>query len=236
MQGPMPSDGRNPGGPARAIPDLRGNVNLPRMKPALPAATVERLPRYLRCIEQLPPSQTTISSKQLALISNLNAAGVRKDLSFLGSFGIRGVGYQVDELSTRIRRALGLTEDRAVVVVGVGNLGSALANYGGFGQRGFRIVGLYDADPAKIGRQVGGIGVRCITTLSEDAKSTEIAVAIIATPASVAQGVATLLAEAGVPSILNFAPAVLTVPDGTHLRQVDLATELQILSFYLAGG
>ncbi len=232
----MPDDGRSPGGPVRVIRGLRGNVNLPRMKPALPAATVERLPRYLRCLEQLAPSQTTISSKQLARISNLNAAGVRKDLSFLGSFGIRGVGYQVDELSARIRRALGLTEDRAVVVVGVGNLGSALANYGGFGQRGFRIVGLYDADPAKIGRRVGGIGVRCISALSEDAKSTEIAVAIIATPASVAQGVATLLAEAGVPSILNFAPAVLTVPDGTHLRQVDLATELQILSFYLSGG
>lgn len=213
-----------------------GSVNLRWMKPALPAATVERLPRYLRCLEQLPPAQPTISSKQLARISNLNAAGVRKDLSFLGSFGIRGVGYNVDELATRIRRALGLTEDRAVVVVGVGNLGSALANYGGFGQRGFRIVGLYDADPAKIGKRVGGISVRCITALSEDAKSGQIAVGIIATPGGVAQGVATLIAEAGIPSILNFAPAVLTVPDGTHLRQVDLATELQILSFYLAGG
>ena len=205
------------------------------MKPDLPAATVERLPRYLRCIEQLPPSRLTISSKDLARLSNLNAAGVRKDLSFLGSFGIRGVGYHVDELAGRIRRALGLTEDRAVVVIGVGNLGSALANYGGFGNRGFRIVGLYDADPAKIGKRVGGIAVRCITMLAEDAESTDIAVGIIATPAGVAQGVATLLSEVGIPSILNFAPAVLTVPEGTHLRQVDLATELQILSFYMSG-
>ena len=205
------------------------------MKPDLPAATVERLPRYLRCIEQLPPSRLTISSKDLARLSNLNAAGVRKDLSFLGSFGIRGVGYHVDELAARIRRALGLTEDRAVVVVGVGNLGSALANYGGFGTRGFRIVGLYDADPAKIGKRVGGIAVRCITMLAEDAESTDIAVGIIATPAGAAQGVATLLSEVGIPSILNFAPAVLTVPEGIHLRQVDLATELQILSFYMSG-
>ncbi len=205
------------------------------MKPDLPAATVERLPRYLRCIEQLPPSRLTISSKDLARLSNLNAAGVRKDLSFLGSFGIRGVGYHVDELAARIRRALGLTEDRAVVVIGVGNLGSALANYGGFGNRGFRIVGLYDADPAKIGKRVAGIAVRCITMLAEDAESTDIAVGIIATPAGAAQGVATLLSEVGIPSILNFAPAVLTVPEGTHLRQVDLATELQILSFYMSG-
>ena len=204
------------------------------MKSALPAATVERLPRYLRCIEQLPPSQVTISSKELARLSNLNAAGVRKDLSFLGSFGMRGVGYDIDELAVRIRRALGLTEDRAVVVVGIGNLGSALANYGGFGNRGFRIVGLYDADPTKVGARVGGIAVRPISSLAQDARETDIAVGIIATPAGVAQQVATLLSEAGIPSILNFAPAVLNVPETVHLRQVDLATELQILGFYLA--
>ena len=220
---------------AAAVSSLSRSVNLTAMKPDLPAATVERLPRYLRCIEQLAPSRLTISSKDLARLSNLNAAGVRKDLSFLGSFGIRGVGYHVDELAARIRSALGLTVDRAVVVVGVGNLGSALANYGGFGNRGFRIVGLYDADPAKIGKRVGGIAVRCITMLAEDAESTDIAVGIIATPAGAAQGVAALLSEVGIPSILNFAPAVLTVPEGIHLRQVDLATELQILSFYMSG-
>ncbi len=198
-------------------------------------ATVERLPRYLRCIEQLPSDRATVSSKDLALLSNMNPAGVRKDLSFLGSSGIRGVGYPVDELAARIRAALGLTQDRAVVVVGVGNLGSALANYGGFWKRGFRIVGLYDADPAKVGSIVCGIEVRSIDTLARDAKDSDIAVAIIATPAEAAQEVATLLARAGIPSILNFAPAALTVPRKTHLRQVDLATELQILSFHLAG-
>lgn len=210
-------------------------VNVTPMRGPLPGATVERLPRYLRCIEQLPPDRTTISSKDLALLSNMSAAGVRKDLSFLGSSGIRGVGYPVDELAARIRAALGLTRDREVVVIGVGNLGSALANYGGFWKRGFKIVGLYDADPAKVGAIVGGIEVRSVDTLARDARKSDIAVAIIATPAKAAQEVATLLSRAGIPSILNFAPAVLTVPEKTHLRQVDLATELQILSYYLAG-
>ena len=205
------------------------------MKGTLPAATVERLPRYLRCLEMLAPSRVTISSKELARLSNLNAAGVRKDLSYLGSFGMRGVGYHVDELAARIRRTLGMTEDRTVVVIGIGNLGSALANYGGFGNRGFRIVGLYDADPAKVGRKAGGITIRPIERLAKDAETTDIAVGIIATPAKAAQGVAALLSEAGVPSILNFAPTVLNVPDGIHLRQVDVATELQILGFYMAG-
>ena len=205
------------------------------MKWGLPVATVERLPRYLRCIELLPPDQPTISSKDLARLSNMNAAGVRKDLSLLGSFGIRGVGYPVDELAARIREALGLTRSRDVVVVGVGNLGSALANYGGFGSRGFRIVGLYDADPSKIGTTVAGIVVRSVDSLARDARESDIAVAIIATPAKAAQEVATLLSKAGVPSILNFAPAVLNIPENTRLRQVDLATELQILSFYLTG-
>lgn len=205
------------------------------MKGSLPAATVERLPRYLRCLELLPPSQVTISSKELARLCNLNAAGVRKDLSYLGSAGMRGVGYYAAELADRIRRKLGLNENRAVAVIGVGNLGSALANYGGFGNRGFRIAGLYDADPAKIGRRMGGITIRPLEQLPEDAGSTDISVGIIATPAEVAQKVADTLSEAGVPSILNFAPAVLSVPEGVHLRQVDVATELQILGFYMAG-
>lgn len=199
----------------------------------MPAATVERLPRYLRCLELLPPSQVTISSQELAQRCSLNAPGVRKDLSHLGSAGMRGVGYYVDELADRIRRKLGLTEDRGVAVIGVGNLGSALANYGGFGNRGFRIAGLYDADPAKIGRRIGGIAIRRLDQLPEDARSADISVGIIATPAAVAQEVADTLSEAGVPSILNFAPAVLNVPEGVHLRQVDVATELQILGFYM---
>ena len=206
------------------------------MKPEISKAAVERLPRYLRCLEQLPSSQTTISSTELARLSNLNSAKVRKDLSYLGSYGVRGVGYNVSELTHQFRRELGLTRDRAVAVIGVGNLGSALARYGGFMDRGFTIVGLYDSDPDKIGTTVDEFVVRSISQLPQDAKEYEIAVGIITTPASAAQDVATLLIESGVPAILNFAPAVLSVGPETQLRQVDLATELQILGFYTADG
>ena len=203
------------------------------MRSDIPAATVERLPRYLRCIERLPQSQRTISSSELARLSNLTAAGVRRDLSYLGTFGIRGVGYRVKELTDQIHHALGLTADRPVAVVGIGNLGSALANYAGFGNRGFRIVGLYDAAPSKIGSLVGGVEVRHISRLADDALGTGISVGVIATPVGAAQQVATTLVEAGVRSILNFAPTVLQVPQHVHLRQVDLATELQILGYYM---
>ena len=199
----------------------------------LPPAAVERLPRYLRCLELLPPSQVTISSKELARLCSLNAPGVRKDLSHLGSAGMRGVGYFVDELADRIRRRLGLTEERAVAVIGVGNLGSALANYGGLGNRRFRSAGLYDVDAAKIGARVGGIAGRRLDQLPKDADKNDISVGIIAAPAAAAQEIADLLCENGVPSILNFAPVVLSVPEGVHLRQVDVATELQILGFYM---
>lgn len=201
----------------------------------LPAATVERLPRYLRLLEQKPEAQATISSTELAAGVGMNAAGVRKDLSRLGSYGKPGTGYYKEELTAVIRRRLGLTEDRPVAVMGAGNLGSALAGYGGFARRGFRIVGLYDAAPGKIGTVIGGITVRPVENLAVDAARVPIAVGIIATPAAVAQEVADLLAAAGVSSILNFAPAALQVPSGIHLRQVDLATELQILSYHLAG-
>ena len=170
---------------------------------------------------------------RLGRLSNLTAAGVRRDISYLGTFGIRGVGYRVKELNDQIRHALGLTADRPVVVVGIGNLGSALANYTGFGNRGFRIVGLYDAAPSKIGTSLGGVEVRHISRLPDDARTTHISVGIIATPAGAAQQVATMLVEAGVRSILNFAPTVLRVPDDIHLRQVDVATELQILGYYM---
>lgn len=201
----------------------------------LPAATVERLPRYLRCLEQRPHAQATISSAELGDGVGMNAAGVRKDLSRLGSYGKPGTGYYIAELTTVIRRRLGLTKDRSVVVVGAGNLGSALAGYGGFARRGFRIVGLYDSASGKIGTEIGGIPVRSTERLVADSARSPIAVGIIATPAAAAQEAADLLVEAKASSILNFAPAALDIPSGVHLRQVDLATELQILSYHLAG-
>ena len=193
-------------------------------------ATVRRLPRYLRALEATP-DRTSISSEELANAADTNAAIVRRDMSLLGFSGIRGVGYDADSLRTHIRSELGLTDDVQVAVVGAGNLGRALANYGGFGRRGFRVVALYDSDPDRVGEEVSGVPVHSIDSLSpEDG----IDIGIIATPGAVAQEVADLLAAANVRSILNFAPTRIRPGNGVEVRQVDLSTELQILSYYRA--
>ncbi len=199
----------------------------------IPEATVARLPLYLRSLYELAAADvTTVSSERLADLCGVNAAKVRKDLSHLGSYGTRGVGYDVGVLLSQISRELGLNQDWAIAIVGLGNLGHALANYKGFGARGFRIVGLFDADEARIGELVGGVRVAHIDDLPAVAARTPIAIGIIAVPAPVAQHVADRLVEAGVLSILNFAPAVISVPEHVSLRKVDLSIELQILSFY----
>ncbi len=199
----------------------------------IPEATVARLPVYLRSLAELLEDKTaTVSSERLAEMAGVNAAKVRKDLSYLGSYGTRGVGYDVEYLSFQMSRELGLTHDWPVVIVGAGNLGQALANYGGFTQRGFPVAALIDADRAKVGQRIHGVPVHHLDELPALAAELKIAIGIIATPAGAAQDVADLLAEAGVRSILNFAPAVITVPEGASLRKVDLALELQILSFY----
>jgi redox-sensing transcriptional repressor len=199
----------------------------------IPEATVARLPVYLRSLVEVAADQTTtISSERLADLAGVNAAKVRKDLSYLGSYGTRGVGYDVEYLLFQMSRALGLTQDWPVVIVGIGNLGQALANYGGFTQRGFPIAALVDADPSKVGEEIYGIAVRHLDDLPDVAREHNIAIGIIATPAIAAQDVADRLLAAGIRSILNFAPAVISVPDEALLRKVDLATELQILSFY----
>jgi redox-sensing transcriptional repressor len=174
----------------------------------------------------------TVSSERLAEMAGVNAAKVRKDFSYLGSYGTRGVGYDVEYLLFQISRELGLTQDWPVVIVGVGNLGAALANYRGFSARGFRIVALVDADPGKCGNEVGGLVVEPLPDLSRIVAERHVAIGIIATPASAAQEVAELLVNAGVTSVLNFAPTVIAVPPGVSLRKVDLSIELQILSFY----
>jgi redox-sensing transcriptional repressor len=165
-------------------------------------------------------------------MAGVNAPKVRKDLSYLGSYGTRGVGYEVEYLLFQINRELGLTQDWPVVICGVGNLGHALANYRGFSARGFRVAALVDADEGKVGEQIGDLAISHITDLPRLVAEHGIAIGVIATPAPVAQEVAERLVASGVRSILNFAPAVLSVPDGVSLRKVDLATELQILSFY----
>jgi redox-sensing transcriptional repressor len=198
----------------------------------IPDATVARLPVYLRSLLEIAGDSTTVSSERLAELAGVNAAKVRKDLSYLGSYGTRGVGYDVEYLLFQMSRELGLTQHWPVVIVGIGNLGHALANYGGFGASGFHVVALVDADPAKLGQRVGDSEVRPLDELDEIVRAHDIAIAIIATPAMAAQDVADRLVAAGVTSILNFAPAVLTVPKGVSLRKVDLAVELQILSFH----
>jgi redox-sensing transcriptional repressor len=201
--------------------------------PDLPEATVARLPEYLRALHSLAEAgNDTVSSEGLATAAGVNSAKLRKDLSHLGSYGTRGVGYDVALLIDQIEFTLGLTQRRAVALVGVGNLGHALAGYAGFASRGFRIAALFDADPARVGEPISGLNVRHISELAAVAEAESIAIGVIATPATAAQDVADALVAAGVTSILNFAPCVLSVPEGVDVRKVDLAVELQILSFH----
>ena len=175
---------------------------------------------------------TTVSSQELAVASGVNSAKLRKDLSHLGSYGTRGIGYEVAYLVYQISRELGLTQDWTVMIVGIGNLGRALANYGGFATRGFRAACLVDVDPRQVGERVGGVEIRHLDELEVLIADHRIAIGVIATPAAAAQGVCDRLVAAGVRSVLNFAPAVLSVPEGVELRKVDLSTELQILAFH----
>jgi redox-sensing transcriptional repressor len=199
----------------------------------VPDATVARLPLYLQALVEAANGGTaTISSDDLARASGLTSAKVRKDLSFLGSYGTRGVGYDVAALTEEISQVLGLTADRPVVIVGIGNLGRALASYDGFTRRGFHIQALVDADAALVGTEVGGHVVRSTEELPAIIADNGVSIAVIATPADHAQSVADAVVAAGVTAILNFAPCHLEVPDGVTVRKVDLSTELQILSFY----
>jgi redox-sensing transcriptional repressor len=201
--------------------------------PDLPEATIARLPEYLRALHHLAETgHETISSEGLATAAGVNSAKLRKDLSHLGSYGTRGVGYDVGVLVGQIEFVLGLTQRRAVALVGVGNLGHALAGYAGFGSRGFRIAALLDADITRVGERINGLVVRHIDDLDKVMREHHISIAVIATPSHAAQSVADRLVAAGVTSILNFAPCVLAVPDGVDVRKVDLAVELQILSFH----
>lgn len=202
-------------------------------KRRIPEATVARLPVYLRCLISLAEERVpTISSGDLAELAGVNAAKVRKDLSYLGSFGTRGVGYEVESLLYEVSRELGLTQDWPVVIAGVGNLGQALANYGGFTDRGFPVGALVDVDSAKVGTSVAGVVVNHLDRLPELVNDKGIAIGIIATPAASAQMVADRMMAAGIGSILNFSPALINVENNVLVRKVDLAVELQILSFY----
>jgi redox-sensing transcriptional repressor len=199
----------------------------------IPDATVARLPVYLRALNQLAGQQIdTISSGALAEAAGVNSAQLRKDLSYLGSYGTRGVGYDVEYLRLQIGRAVGSAHDWPVIIVGLGNLGTALANYSGFYSHGFRVVGLIDTSPDLIGKLIHGLAISDLTELEDVVASTGAVIAVIATPAEAAQAVADRLVYLGVTSILNFAPTVLVVPDGVNVRKVDLGQELQILAYH----
>ena len=217
----------------RSTLPTRSGGEVHRVNRAVPEATVARLAIYLRVLSTLAEQGVvTVSSEELATAAGVNSANLRKDLSHLGSYGTRGVGYDVAVLIERIENSLGLTRRLAVALVGIGNLGHALAGYGGFTTRGFHIAVLLDADPHRVGEKIAGLVVRHVDELPEVVGELDIAIGVIATPAHAAQSVCDQLVDCGVTSILNFAPTVLVVPDGVDVRKVDLAIELQILSFH----
>ena len=203
----------------------------------IPDATVSRLPMYHRSLLSLTARGVLlVSSEELAEASGVSSAKLRKDLSFLGSYGTRGVGYEVEFLLYQIARALGLTQVWPVVIVGIGNLGNALAGYPGFASRGFSVVGLFDTDPARVGETVTVAGkeivVSDISKLPQVVLSSGASIGVIATPEIAAQEVCNVMVRNGITSILNFAPVLIEVPAGVDVRRVDLATELQILAFH----
>jgi redox-sensing transcriptional repressor len=202
---------------------------------AIPEASVARLAVYLRMLGELAEQGAeTVSSDELAVASGVNPAKLRKDLSYIGSYGIRGVGYEVAPLLHQLERALGLNHRQAVALVGIGNLGHALAGYGGFSSRGFPVTALFDVDPDLVGIHINGILVEPVRSIPVLCRERDVTIGMIATPGPAAQAVCDLLVDGGVRSILNFAPVVLQVPDEVEVRKVDLAVELQVLAFHVA--
>ena len=227
------SDGTGGNGSAAGgVPAVASAVKLPR---AIPDATVSRLAVYLRVLGELVEGGAeTVSSEELATASGVNSAKLRKDLSYLGSYGTRGVGYDVASLQFQLERVLGLDHRQSVALVGVGNLGHALAGYAGFAGRGFPVSTLFDVDPDLVGIRINGIEVGHVRDIATVCPARGVTIGMIATPGPAAQGVCDLLVRAGVASILNFAPVVLQVPDDVEVRKVDLAVELQVLAFHVA--
>lgn len=199
----------------------------------IPPASLARLTIYLRALNSLlAEGIERVSSEELADAAGVNSPMLRKDLSYLGSYGTRGVGYDVQYLNSQISTALGLTQDWRVAIVGAGNLGRALAGYSGFQSRGFEVVALFDADQMVVGTEVGWLRVSPVQDLTTVLHRTRANMAVLAVPAPVAQELCDELVEAGITSILSFAPVVLQVPDHVQLRKVDMATELQILAYH----
>jgi redox-sensing transcriptional repressor len=197
-------------------------------------STVRRLSLYLHFLEEFEQQGTaTVSSEELAGRGGTTSAQVRKDLSFFGSFGKRGLGYSVPELVRRLREILGLGRTYRVAVIGAGKIGSALVRYRGFRHRGFEIVAIFDNDPLKIGLPIEGLVVRDVKQLEQSLIGEPVDIAVIVTPAEAAQGIADRVAALGVKALLNFAPIQVSVPDDVVVKSVNLALELEVLSYAL---
>ena len=198
--------------------------------------TINRLSVYLRCLNELAEAgEQTVSSKTLAERFNLNSAQIRKDLAYFGEFGVRGVGYYVDDLRDQLVKILGLTTEHRVVIVGAGNMGYALANYTGFRPKSFTIIGVFDSDQRKVGQVVGaGLRIMHVGSLAEFIRERGVDIVILTVPASAAEEVLELVSGAGVRAVLNFAPIQLHAPDGGKVRTVDLSISLESLSYFLA--
>ena len=197
-------------------------------------STIRRLSLYLRLLEEFEGQGIeTVSSDALAGRGGTTSAQVRKDLSFFGSFGKRGLGYPVNELVGRLRKILGLDRRYRVAMIGAGKIGSALVQYRGFKQRGFDIVAIFDVDPGKIGRQWNGLTIQDIATLEDEVRAAAIDMAVVVTPAEAAQPLADRLVALGVKAILNFAPIQLVVSEDIVVKTVNLALELETLSYAL---
>lgn len=211
-----------------------GSFNSSDFKKKISESTIHRLSRYFRALEALEKKgDETISSKELARREKLTPAQVRKDLSFFGSFGTRGLGYPVKELKARISHILGLDREWRIALIGVGNIGSALVSYKEFSRQGFKIVKLFDNDQRKIGSNHKGIVVSDIKNLSTELKDAGIEMVVICVPVQDAQYLVDDVVKAGVRAILNFAPAVLKVPEGVFLRNENMSMELEYLSYAL---
>jgi redox-sensing transcriptional repressor len=199
--------------------------------------TVRRLSVYTRCLQQLEEDGVkTVSSQELAERFNFNSAQVRKDLAYFGEFGVRGIGYYVAGLKAELQKILGLDREWPVALVGLGNLGAALFHYKGFSKQGFRIVAVFDDDPAKAGNTVDGVPIMPMRDLPRETKARNLQIAIVAVPAESAQAVTEKLTAAGIKAILNFAPGRIRAVKDVRLKNVDLSIELESLSFYLAQG
>jgi len=197
--------------------------------------TTNRMSIYLRCLNALAAENVkTVSSDGLAKRFHLNSAQIRKDLAYFGEFGVRGVGYYVDDLREHLTKILGLNTEHCVAIIGAGRLGTALADYYGLTQTNFSVAAMFDADKEKIGQKVSDVDIFDIKDFARIAKRDKIDVAVIAVPAAAAQSVLELITKAGIKAVMNFAPTPLKVENGVKLKTVDLTISLESLSYFLA--